>query len=251
MTTGAGGSSPATFVAGASDAGLQRHVAGNDDHGYAALADRLADRDLEDARHLIGAGNEFAIVAALPEQRLWMRLLKVAGADLRRRDLRRDSENGHARTVAVEEAIDEVQVARPATAGAHGEFARQMRLRARRKSADLLMPDMDPLDLPLPADRVGQAIEAIADNSIDSLDARGGERLCELVGYRLCHEPTPGCATCCATCRAPQVRAGYRNHTAIAQRRSLTIARLFAKSHGSRLVGRTQKRHDQGQAPER
>jgi hypothetical protein len=42
--------------------------------------------------------------------------------------------------------------------------------------------------------------------------------------------------------------AGYHRHTAIAQRRSLTIARLFAESHGSRLVGRTQKRHDQGQA---
>src|SRR5271154_2344220 len=183
--------------------GPQRHVAGNDDHGYAALADRLADRDLEDARHLIGAGDEFAIVAALPEQRLWMRLLKVAGTDLRRRDLRRDSENGHARTVAVEEAIDEVQVPRTATAGAHGEIPRQMRLRACREGGDLLVPDMDPLDLPLPADRVGQAIEAIADDSIDSLDARGGQRLRELVGYRLCHESTPGPATC----RAPQARA--------------------------------------------
>jgi hypothetical protein len=32
---------------------------------------------------------------------------------------------------------------------------------------DLLVPDVDPLDLALSPQRVGQAVEAIADNAID------------------------------------------------------------------------------------
>ena len=40
---------------------------------------------------------------------------------------------------------------------------------------------------------VGQAIEAIADDSVDPFDARGGEGLRELIGYRLCHGYSPSC----------------------------------------------------------
>ena len=46
-----------------------------------------------------------------------------------------------------------------------------MRLGARRKCGYLFMPDMDPLDLVLPADRIGKAIQAVADDSIDTPDA--------------------------------------------------------------------------------
>ena len=62
-------------------------------------------------------------------------------------------EHRHARAVAIEEAVDEVQIARAAAAGADGELARQMRLGARRERGDLLVPDMNPLDLALPAKR--------------------------------------------------------------------------------------------------
>jgi hypothetical protein len=51
-------------------------------HGDAALADRLTDRDLQRARHRIGAGDELAIVAAFFKQDLGMRFLEVADADL-------------------------------------------------------------------------------------------------------------------------------------------------------------------------
>jgi hypothetical protein len=101
-----------------------------------------------------------------------MGLLKIAGADLRRRDLRRDAENRHARTVAVEEAIDQMQIAWSATARANRELTRQMRLGACRERSDLFVPDMDPLDLALPTDRVSQTVEAVADDSVDALDAR-------------------------------------------------------------------------------
>jgi hypothetical protein len=76
--------------------------------------------------------------------------------------------------MAVEEAIDEMQVAWPATARAHREFARQMSLGACGESGNLLVPDMDPIDLALPANRVGQTVEAIANDSVYSLYARRG-----------------------------------------------------------------------------
>ena len=63
-----------------------------------------------------------------------------------------------------------MQVAWAATAGADREFARQMRLGAGRESGDLLMPDMDPLDLALPADCIGEAVKAVTNNAIDALD---------------------------------------------------------------------------------
>ena len=65
--------------------GLKRDVAGKHHHRNAAVADRLADGDLEDARHLPWFGDEFAIAAAFLEQRLRMGFLEITCADLRRR----------------------------------------------------------------------------------------------------------------------------------------------------------------------
>lgn len=44
--------------------------------------------------------------------------------------------------------------------------------------------NMDPLDLALPSSRIGEAAEAVADDSTDALDAYGGQDLCKLVRYR-------------------------------------------------------------------
>ena len=93
--------------------------------------------------------------------------------------------------MAVEQAVDEVQIARSAAAGADRELAGQMRLGAGREGRNLLVPDMDPLDLALPAERVGQAVQAVADNAINPLDARCGEGFRELVGNSLCHVLLP------------------------------------------------------------
>ena len=87
------------------------------------------------------------------------------------------------RAVAVEQAVDEVQIAGAATARADGEFARQMRLGASREGSDLLVPDVDPLDLALSSQSVGEGIEGIADYAIDPLDARGCEGLRELISH--------------------------------------------------------------------
>ena len=77
--------------------------------------------------------------------------------------------------MTIEQAVDKVQVAWPATAGADDELTRQMRLGTRRKSRDLLMPDMNPLDLTLPANCIRQAVKAITNNAINPLDTRRGK----------------------------------------------------------------------------
>src|SRR5207248_2789699 len=169
---------------------------------HAAFADRLADRNFERPRHLVGARDEIAVVAAFAEQVLRMSFLKVAGADLGRRNLRRDREHRHARPVAIEESVDQVQITWPATAGADRQFARQMRLGARGESGDLLVSDVHPLDLSLAADRIGQTIQAIADDAVDALDAGRREGLGELIGYGLRH-PSLSCRDDLRKARAP------------------------------------------------
>src|SRR5512132_3018846 len=104
---------------------------------------------------------------------------------------RSDAEHGPTRAVAVEHAIDEVQAARPAAPRARREIARQMRLGTGRERGDLLVPDVNPRDLPLPADGVGQPVQAVADDSVDPLDTRSGEGFRELVSQGPSHDTSP------------------------------------------------------------
>jgi hypothetical protein len=62
-----------------------------------------------------------------------------------------------------------------------------MRLGAGRESGDLLVPDVNPVDLALPSDGVGQTVEAVADDPLDPPDARRGKGFRKLVGHGLCH----------------------------------------------------------------
>src|SRR5262249_43520271 len=148
-----------------------------------SLAYRLPDRDLERARHLIGAGHELAIVAALLEQDLGMGFLEVAAADLARRNMGRDGEHRHARAMAGVQSVDEMQIAWSATSSAAGKTPRQMRLGAGCERADLLMSHVDPLDLALTANGVGQTVQAVADDPVDALDSRDREGFDKLICY--------------------------------------------------------------------
>ena len=105
--------------------------------------------------------------------------------------MRGDGEHRHARAVAIEQAVDEVQVAWPAAAGADGELAGQMRFGTGREGRDLLVPDMDPLDLALAADGIRQPVQAVADEAVDAFHAGSGQDLDELFGQRLRHEAPP------------------------------------------------------------
>src|SRR6202030_1218538 len=130
-------------------------------------------------------------MAALPEQRLRMGFLEISGADLGRRYLRCDAEHGHSGAMAIEQAIDEMEVAGSAATGANGEVSRQVRFGPRREGGHFLVPNMDPFDLALAPQRVGQPVQAVAHDTIDTLYAGGGENLRELVGYGSGHVIVP------------------------------------------------------------
>jgi hypothetical protein len=100
--------------------GLKRYVARYHYDRDAAIANRVPDGDLQGAGHLVGPGNQLAIVTALLKQDLRMSFLEISSADLGRRDLRRNRKHWDTRAMAVEQAVDEVQIAGPAAAGTNG-----------------------------------------------------------------------------------------------------------------------------------
>jgi hypothetical protein len=53
-----------------------------------------------------------------------MRRLEIIDADLRARDMGGDRQHRHAAAVAIEQAVDQMQIARAAAAGADRELAR-------------------------------------------------------------------------------------------------------------------------------
>src|ERR1700682_471968 len=174
---------------------LKRNVPGNDDDADTPLIDRTTYGDFERAGHLFDGRNEFAIAGAFPKKLLGMGFLEIARADLGRGNVSRDGHTRRPRAVAVEQAIDQVQVARTATSGADRETARDMRTRAGRERGDFLVPDMQPLNAAMAAQGIGEAIEAVAYDSIDTLDTGGGEGLDHLVCNSARHDIllTMGC----------------------------------------------------------
>ena len=111
-----------------------------------------------------------------------MRLLEIARSQLCRGDLRGQGNDRHPRALTVEQAVDQVQVARPATAGTHRQLASEVRVRAGRECRHFLMPDVQPLDAPLPAQRISEAIQTVPDDSIDPFDASRDEGFDHLIG---------------------------------------------------------------------
>src|SRR5258707_14062320 len=99
-----------------------------------------------------------------------MGFLEISGAEFGRRDLRCNGKHRDARPLTIEQAIDEEQIAGSAASGADGKLSRQVRFGAGRESRDLLVPDMNPLDLALPTNRIGQPVQAVADDAINPLD---------------------------------------------------------------------------------
>src|SRR5882762_8098143 len=63
-----------------------------------------------------------------------------------------------------------------------------MRIRAGRERGDFLVPDMQPLNAAMAPQRIGEAIEAVAHDSIDTLDTGGGEGFDHLVCNSACHD---------------------------------------------------------------
>jgi hypothetical protein len=120
-------------------------------------------------------------MAAFAEQVLRVRFLKITATDFGGRNLRGDGEHRRAAAMRIEQAVDEMQIAGTARPRADRKLAGDLRFARGGKGCDLLMPDVNPVDcLSLPQ-RVGEAVEAIADHAEDALDAGLGQRLCDEV----------------------------------------------------------------------
>jgi hypothetical protein len=150
---------------------LQRDIAGNDYHGDSTFGDRHADGPRHDLRQQFSVGYQFDVVAAVLEEAFRMRRLKIIDADFRTRDVRGDGEHGNAAALAVEESVDEVQIAGTAAAGTDGEFTRQMRFSPRREGRALFVAHVYPLDRLEPPQGIGEAVERVAHDAINALDA--------------------------------------------------------------------------------
>jgi hypothetical protein len=155
----------------------QGHIPWNHDHGNATLCNRGLDRNLEHTRHLLGLGDELTVMATLPEDVFGMSLLEVSTPDFGTGNLRRDGENGDAAALAIVKAVDQMQVSGSAASGAYSQFAGEMRLRARRERARLLITRPYPLDVLAGANRIRDAIERISWDAVNSLDTRSHENI--------------------------------------------------------------------------
>ena len=181
-TTGRPGNRPAHGRDGLRRRLTRRHVPRDDHDGDAAESDRGTDGDVEGAGHLGRVGHHLAVDAALAEELLGMGLLEVAAADLGAGDLRGDREHRYPRAVAVEEAVDQVEIAGTAASRADREATCQVRLGARGEGGRLLVAHVDPVDLtPLP-EGFGDGVETVAHHPVDAAYAGGLQGLGEEIG---------------------------------------------------------------------
>ena len=160
----------------------QRYIAGQHDHGHAALLDGGAHRALQHARKLRRVGDQFDEVAALLEQVLRMGFLKVAEADFRRRNMCGDRQHRLMIAVAIEQPVDQMQIAGAAATGADSELAGRGGVCARCECSDFFVTRMHPADRAELVEAVRQSVETVASHAPDALDARGCERFRQIVG---------------------------------------------------------------------
>src|SRR5882724_6062447 len=97
----------------------QGHVAGQDHDRHALFGNSRSHGDAKHAGYLFGLRDQFAVVAAVLEEVLGVRLLEVRAAELSARYLSRNREHGHTTAMTVVKAVDQVEVSGPATACAY------------------------------------------------------------------------------------------------------------------------------------
>ena len=89
--------------------------------------------------------------------------------------------------LAVKQPVDQMQVARSAAARAHGQPPRQGRFGASGKSRRFFVAHVHPLNAPIPAQAVVDAVEAVARHPPHALDARVGKGLNQQIGNGEAH----------------------------------------------------------------
>ena len=107
------------------------------------------------------------------EDALGVRFLKVAGANFHAGNLGSQRQHRHAAAVAVEQAVDEVSIAGPARAGAHGQVAGEVGFGTGRKGPAFFVPHGHKLNALAHPNGIGNAIERVAHYPEYALNARG------------------------------------------------------------------------------
>ncbi len=98
--------------------------------------------------------------------------------------------------MAIIEAVDQVQIAGAATAGANGEIAGEMRVGTGREGRGLLMPRMDPFHIVAFANAFRDGVQTVADDAIDVADADRVKAVDHKISdSRFCHEHASGTAS--------------------------------------------------------
>jgi hypothetical protein len=77
--------------------------------------------------------------------------------------------------MTVIQSVDEVQVAGSTTAGADREVAGELSLCARGKGGCLLVAHVNPTHVLMLADAIGDSIQGVTSNSVDTFHASGGK----------------------------------------------------------------------------
>ena len=128
-------------------------VTGKGHDGDAPETDGVLDGAVHDAGRLLRGADQLGVDRALVEEPVRVGFLEETAADLLAGDVRGDGQHRRPGAVGVVQAVDQVQVAGPAGAGAHREPAGQLGFRRRGEGGRLLMPDMDPVNTALSASR--------------------------------------------------------------------------------------------------
>jgi hypothetical protein len=82
--------------------------------------------------------------------------------------------------MTIEQTVDEMQIPRSAATSAHRELTGEMGLSTRCERRDFLVPDVHPFDLLLAPNGIGQTIQAVAHDAVDTLHTCDGKRRSEL-----------------------------------------------------------------------
>jgi hypothetical protein len=84
--------------------------------------------------------------------------------------------------VRIEEAVDEMEIARPAAPGGNRDLTCDRSLSSRRECRSLLMADVFPGDSAVPAQRVGEAVQRVPREPVDAADPGQLESFDDVLG---------------------------------------------------------------------
>src|SRR5260221_661956 len=93
------------------------------------------------------------------------------------RGSRRNRQNGHATAMAIVEPIDQMHVSRSAASCANHQGIGEVRLGTRCEGGDFLVPQQNPFDFILRSQGLGQSVEGVAWDTVDSFHSRSRESL--------------------------------------------------------------------------